>query len=1548
MSNNNKSQSNEIEFITRYILKLLLDNENINKDLITISCYEFIIFFKDYETYVGDVNEAIKEEEKKIISNEIKPSNNNDNFNIVKRNLTSALFGFKNGELILNENDDDNDDKILNIKINYLDLIKRSEVIPECIYKSLYYFGEMNLKNGKPNKTGPLFKIWKDFPFYEKIINYYSEKVWGLEKICKNIKEDHKKKINDLYPKLLKEYGENKSYRNLLQGEITKMLCLSDIMNNEEYPINILSINIQLLAIAYNLANEIKEKEKIENKIHHFIIYCIISSININPNEKLYDQIQDKLADILGFALLVIKKQNPTLYKNILDNLLLKICEEANNELNKNSILKFFGNTKKNSSVNSCVSKLFKYNKKPPADEKVNLRGSTTLFTKTIHNKKFVKSKTDMYPKDSKDEVLVFKIEQKKLLKHAFQYSLIYFRNQRIKIKIEDLKTLYKYNFNSNDLDSCIIIKDSKERKRINKSIKKLVPLFEKQIIKYSNTAYLSAKKNRNFYKSTKRSLFSWCGFWSNRYLFYEHPELLKLKRMNHFTKEMTQILMKPILDIEYYLPNFKKFDKNKLFNDKNYSYQINLDIDDILLDETQLQNDNENDTLKITKNSNGFNYLECIYKYSYEGLWDKYESFHKKRISIGKVGLINKASYDILISNKEISKDIEKMKVENIYYCCMVKITHHIRGYASTGKKKIIFMYESEEYHTNNEVENDMGYDKDMSSCFGSIFKGHQKDKDKINFEISYLDIKYMFIKIYFYNISAIEIYTESNKSYLLTFKNNRDLNKFIKDILSHAEFIEIKIDEIKNKVIGYERIKSSQNKKTNINYISAKYEEWRNYNISTFELIMWLNIFSGRSFNDTTQYPVFPWILTDYAKNEINQKTDIRNLSLPMGMLEINDKSELRIETFKEIYESVKNDLNELDPDFNYQEYLKKGEEYYDIYLQKKFKEKSDVTYIQPNQLPYFFGTHYSNPTYVSHYLTRVFPFSLIAIEIQGEKFDDPDRLFTSMKKTFESATTLKDDVRELIPEFYTLPEMFLNINNLNLSQNKVNSENKIAVINDVELPPWSNNFAYTFVIQLRKNLENDKLKINQWLDLIFGVKQKGIKAEEANNIYMGNSYQGNVKIESFKDIDTRNTLLRLVEVGVTPLQLFDAECKQKMDKDILLTKDPIYANSKGRFWYESGNIILKNIKTSKFKRICEHFYYNSNSSSNKDYIINVYPKIDKIQWMNKDYIKLITSNNYYYSLKVSKLNDNSPSEETELCEIENNSSKYSSSYLISGIDIPIIIYNDCKYMLKGGFWDGRIEINSICSEEKCSKCIFLNHNDQVVVMEISKDEKLLLCGTKKGFIIAYSLEKNKFNIIGKLFDHNDEIASISINDNLNMFGTSSKDGCIMLYTLPKFKLVRTIKISINNNNKEKEKEKENESIFGNNIFISSIPIPCVTVFISSLKLFKTYSINGVPLFERRESSNSSYIKSSMIIHDLNFQELLIYGTIDGFIKVRKFPEMFLINTIDFLEGKPIETFAISQDHRFCYAYSGRDNIAIAYDEKASINEEKKQSKQ
>ena len=285
--------------------------------------------------------------------------------------------------------------------------------------------------------------------------------------------------------------------------------------------------------------------------------------------------------------------------------------------------------------------------------------------------------------------------------------------------------------------------------------------------------------------------------------------------------------------------------------------------------------------------------------------------------------------------------------------------------------------------------------YDRDMDCCFGSIFKTNKADKDKIDFIIKYINIKYMFFRYYFYIQSGLEIYTNNNKAYFLNFKTNKDLLSCTNDIISHSNenyaFREIKAEDYKGKkLLGYELYKPNiKNKEVAKEYlINNKMIEWQSRNISTLEYLMWLNIFAGRSFSDLTQYPVFPWLITNFEKNELDLKNDFRDLGLSMGMMSISEKGETRKETFCDTYEMVKNDLKEMFPDFNYNEYLKKQDDYYESYrnkIKKKKEQNQNENKLDVNNLPYYYGSHYSNPTYISHYLSRVFPTSFVSIEIR-----------------------------------------------------------------------------------------------------------------------------------------------------------------------------------------------------------------------------------------------------------------------------------------------------------------------------------------------------------------------------------------------------------------------------------------------------------------------------------------------------------------------------------------------------------------------------------
>ena len=60
-----------------------------------------------------------------------------------------------------------------------------------------------------------------------------------------------------------------------------------------------------------------------------------------------------------------------------------------------------------------------------------------------------------------------------------------------------------------------------------------------------------------------------------------------------------------------------------------------------------------------------------------------------------------------------------------------------------------------------------------------------------------------------------------------------------------------------------------------------------WLNREISTFEYLMRLNRLAGRTYNDLSQYYVFPWVIADYSSPTIDLRNPkiYRDFSYPMG---------------------------------------------------------------------------------------------------------------------------------------------------------------------------------------------------------------------------------------------------------------------------------------------------------------------------------------------------------------------------------------------------------------------------------------------------------------------------------------------------------------------------------------------------------------------------------------------------------------------------------------------------------------------------------------
>lgn len=127
---------------------------------------------------------------------------------------------------------------------------------------------------------------------------------------------------------------------------------------------------------------------------------------------------------------------------------------------------------------------------------------------------------------------------------------------------------------------------------------------------------------------------------------------------------------------------------------------------------------------------------------------------------------------------------------------------------------------------------------------------------------------------------------------------------------------------------------------------------------------------------------------------------------------------------------------------------------------------------------------GSHYSSPPLTSYYLLRCKPFDSLALSLQGGKFDTPDRIFVSVKHTYD--LICRHDSRELVPQLYYLPELHLNLNEYQFGRTQSKK-----LVNDVEPPLWSRKDPRLHSLLLRKVLESEYISqhIHQWLNLVFG---------------------------------------------------------------------------------------------------------------------------------------------------------------------------------------------------------------------------------------------------------------------------------------------------------------------------------------------------------------------------------------------------------------------------------------------------------------------------
>ncbi|EPY26819.1 neutral sphingomyelinase activation associated factor-like protein [Strigomonas culicis] len=269
---------------------------------------------------------------------------------------------------------------------------------------------------------------------------------------------------------------------------------------------------------------------------------------------------------------------------------------------------------------------------------------------------------------------------------------------------------------------------------------------------------------------------------------------------------------------------------------------------------------------------------------------------------------------------------------------------------------------------------------------------------------------------------------------------------------------------------------------------------QKWQARQVSNYEYLLYLNKLASRSFDDLSQYPVFPWVLRcyDVDRVDLQDSRSYRDLSKPAGALN-------------------KEKLDQL------------------IARSRSLVEMEEHSYLFP--------THYSSSGGVAYYCVRSHPEYMLSL--QHGKLDRPQRMFESIGGAWESVLTNGADAKELIPEFFSPDfEELAQYSCLPLGAKDSGEE----VSRTLVLPAWAAS-PRQFIQVHTAALESEYVSahLHLWIDLIFGAKQDGSAAAEAFNTFHPSCYPPGIGTRATETKSAALASAYAKEFGVVPAKLF-----------------------------------------------------------------------------------------------------------------------------------------------------------------------------------------------------------------------------------------------------------------------------------------------------------------------------------------------------------------------------------------------------------------------
>eukprot|EP01028_Stygiella_incarcerata_P012665 TRINITY_DN801_c0_g1_i4.p2 TRINITY_DN801_c0_g1~~TRINITY_DN801_c0_g1_i4.p2 ORF type:complete len:1526 (-),score=400.09 TRINITY_DN801_c0_g1_i4:1977-6554(-) len=660
----------------------------------------------------------------------------------------------------------------------------------------------------------------------------------------------------------------------------------------------------------------------------------------------------------------------------------------------------------------------------------------------------------------------------------------------------------------------------------------------------------------------------------------------------------------------------------------------------------------------------------------------------------------------------------------------------------------------------------------------------------------------------------SALEFHFDTRKSAFFNFPM-KDRSKVVRKILSVRP---------KNLKATFGMTPEAELKKSGLT------ELWRKRAISNFEYLMRLNDLAGRTYHDLSQYFVFPWVIADYVSDRLNLQDDkvYRDLSKPIGAL--NDD---RREQVVEKYEGMVGD---------------------------------------PDMRPFHYGSHYSSAGVVLYFLLRLEPYTSYHIMLQSGKFDHADRLFHSMGSTWNNVCTSSADVKELVPEFYYLPDFLRNVNDLDMGV-KQNKE----ILGDVVLPPWAST-PEEFVRINREALESDYVSehLHEWIDLIFGYKQRGREAVDAVNVFHYLTYEGTVDLDKITDPLLRQSMEAQIEnFGQTPSQLFFRPHAKRARLDPMLSRPLL---SSPELLREYDPITIDN-----------------------DAIIAIQLLSDKL------FLSLSRRVVSVQKFAVNTSGSGSPfsiSKDSSLSGKRALGVPFPQEFTPTTACFRVAFFEGRDVVFTCGHWDMSFK-SSTASNSALIQSIW-QHRDIVTCLALGADGQTLVTGSKDTTVIVWNIVRSassKYLVHKKarhvLFGHDDEVTDVAVNTDLDMVVSASKDGSCIIHSLVRGRYVRSIYHS------------KRSPID----FVGITQEGHILIVSQTDNDLQTFSLNGVQIASR---SVRSSVQSFAITKDGRF---VVVGLRDGAIEILDFRTLATVHRIGHIESYAT-SLEVTPDQRYIFA--------------------------